>query len=283
MAIKRGFIKKMKIEVKKDKVLLLEAVLSFFILSLVIILTVISLLMPKYRVTFNSNGGTAITSKIVKCGKSIAPPMEPTKAGYIFKGWYYNDELYLFDEGVNDDIELVAKWEVIEKEQIQSIDITAQNFSMLPNKTLKIPYEITPLLEEKIFWESSDPIVVEVDDDGNITSKEEGTATIKVTTLNGLSDEVKVAVDKDSVLLENIFLETDEIFIEKGTVKQLNIFFLPENASNKNVLWFSDDTSIVIVDSNGVINAKKEGEAIIVATSLERNKTVRCKVTVTGV
>lgn len=281
MALKRITIKRMKKEFKKDRLLLIETVLSMIIFLLVISLTLFSLLTPKYRVTFDSNGGTVITSRSVKHNKVIAPPTPPIKEGYEFIGWYYNDELYLFDKGITEDIELIARWEEIKKEQIKNIEITAEEFSMPINQTIKLPYTIEPLLDEKIFWESSDSSIIEVDVNGNITSKAEGIAVVKVSNANGVADEIKVTVDKEAILLDEFSFETNEIIIKVGTVKQLNLILKPINASNTNFLWSSDDTSIITVDNKGVISAKGEGEAIVVATSLENKKMAKCKVIVT--
>lgn len=69
-----------------------------------------------YRVTFESNGGTQMTSQLVAEGDSVVEPDQPEKEGYDFKGWYSNAELtdeskYTFSEKVNSDITLYAKWE----------------------------------------------------------------------------------------------------------------------------------------------------------------------------
>jgi len=67
----------------------------------------------EYMIKFNTNGGTTIPNQIVEEGKKVSKPKEPLKEGYIFNGWYLNDTEYDFDAGVNDDIELEAKWEKI--------------------------------------------------------------------------------------------------------------------------------------------------------------------------
>lgn len=41
-----------------------------------------------YKVTFNSNGGSDVAAKNVKNGKTLAKPVDPTKAGNKFIGWY---------------------------------------------------------------------------------------------------------------------------------------------------------------------------------------------------
>ena len=64
-------------------------------------------------VTFDSNGGSAVESQTVIFGQKIMKPSDPTKDGYVFKGWYNEGltEAYDFDTKVIEDITLYAKWE----------------------------------------------------------------------------------------------------------------------------------------------------------------------------
>ena len=64
----------------------------------------------KYRVTFDSNGGSEVFTQEVEEGSLAQKPEDPTRDGYIFGGWEYNDEEYTFNESVSKDITLKAKW-----------------------------------------------------------------------------------------------------------------------------------------------------------------------------
>lgn len=64
-----------------------------------------------YTVKFDTNGGSSINNQKVEEGKTVLKPENPTKEGYTFTGWYYNDALYNFNTVVKSDITLVAKWE----------------------------------------------------------------------------------------------------------------------------------------------------------------------------
>ncbi len=64
----------------------------------------------KYLVTFNSDGGSNISSKYVYKGYRVSKPTDPTKENYIFDGWYLNGSLYDFTKPVYKNIELVANW-----------------------------------------------------------------------------------------------------------------------------------------------------------------------------
>ncbi|MCB2293547.1 M4 family metallopeptidase [Clostridium algoriphilum] len=51
-------------------------------------MTVKVIAVPKMSVKFNSQGGTAVTSKTTAYNSTITAPSSPTKTGYTFGGWY---------------------------------------------------------------------------------------------------------------------------------------------------------------------------------------------------
>ena len=78
-------------------------------------------LVSNCNVTFNTDGGTTIQSQEVKYGSTITMPSEPTKKGYVFGGWYLEEEFSKSDSEnmiswqfpyftVSKDIVLKAKW-----------------------------------------------------------------------------------------------------------------------------------------------------------------------------
>ena len=64
-----------------------------------------------YTVTFDSNGGSAVTAQSIEAGQKATKPADPTKNGYDFKGWTLNGSAYDFNTAVNGNITLVATWE----------------------------------------------------------------------------------------------------------------------------------------------------------------------------
>ena len=64
-----------------------------------------------YTVTFDSNGGSAVTAQSIEAGQKATKPVNPTKDGYDFKGWTLNGSAYDFNTAVNGNITLVAIWE----------------------------------------------------------------------------------------------------------------------------------------------------------------------------
>ena len=50
-------------------------------------------LINSYTVSFNSNGGSAVSAITQNYGTSVAQPSNPTKTGHTFSGWYYDSGL----------------------------------------------------------------------------------------------------------------------------------------------------------------------------------------------
>jgi uncharacterized repeat protein (TIGR02543 family) len=45
---------------------------------------------PFVRVSFDSSGGSAVSAQVIAVGGRAVSPPDPTKAGYVFGGWYKN-------------------------------------------------------------------------------------------------------------------------------------------------------------------------------------------------
>ncbi len=67
---------------------------------------------PTYTVTFDSDGGSAVTEQTIENGKTATKPNDPTKAGHTFIGWHNGDTEFDFSTQITGDIELKAKWTI---------------------------------------------------------------------------------------------------------------------------------------------------------------------------
>lgn len=61
-------------------------------------------------VSFNTDGGSEVDSQTVRYGDSATEVEDPTKDGYTFAGWYYEDAEFDFDGTIGGDIEVTALW-----------------------------------------------------------------------------------------------------------------------------------------------------------------------------
>lgn len=69
-----------------------------------------------YTITFDEDGGTAVTDIKATAGTAISAPAEPSKTGYKFVGWYELDSstAYVFSTMPAANVQLKAKWEAID-------------------------------------------------------------------------------------------------------------------------------------------------------------------------
>lgn len=63
-----------------------------------------------YAITYDSRGGTAVAPTYRTYGAAVSAPVAPTKTGYVFGGWYEDEELYAFDTMPARDVALTAAW-----------------------------------------------------------------------------------------------------------------------------------------------------------------------------
>ncbi|MCF7930801.1 MAG: InlB B-repeat-containing protein [Acholeplasmataceae bacterium] len=67
----------------------------------------------QYTIGFNSNEGSLVGSIVQDYGTVVTAPVQPTRQGYVFGGWYSNQSLtspYLFTNMPAENITLYAKW-----------------------------------------------------------------------------------------------------------------------------------------------------------------------------
>ena len=78
----------------------------------------------------------------------------------------------------------------------------------------------------------------------------------------------------------DIIFKDSSITLNVGESKIIGYTISPDNATNKNVIWESSNSSIVSVDASGGIIAKSPGNATITVKSVDGNTTKEIIVTV---
>lgn len=83
------------------------------------------------------------------------------------------------------------------------------------------------------------------------------------------------------IFVGDIQLNTSALSLPPGETFQLSATVLPENATNKQVVWESDDDHIVMVSETGMLTAIEEGVATIFCTAADGSGVqTECVVTV---
>lgn len=144
--------------------------------------------------------------------------------------------------------------------------------------------DATNATNKNITWTSNNESVATVSN-GVITGIAEGTATITVKSVDGNYTDTCTVTVTDETISENISTTTTEIdktqvTLKTGETESLVTTVFPENATNKNIEWTSDNEEVATV-SNGVITGIAEGTAIITVKTVDGDYTKTCTVTVT--
>ena len=85
------------------------------------------------------------------------------------------------------------------------------------------------------------------------------------------------------VPVEGVSLNVTEQIMGIGHELQLQATVLPEDATDKTVVWSSDNESIVTVDEEGTVSAHAQGQATVTVTAEDGGFTAGCLVTVESV
>lgn len=163
------------------------------------------------------------------------------------------------------------------------ISLSSNNASVLVGKTLQLTATVTPsnANNKAVAWHSSDTSIATVSDKGVVTGVKVGTATITATTTDGTNLSASCRVTVNPVLATSVTLNKSSETLLAGESVQLTATVLPENTTNKKLTWSSSDTRVVLVDQNGNVTAKEEGEAIISARTTDgSNLHATCGITV---
>lgn len=93
-----------------------------------------------YTVTFNSNGGSAVSALTTNADGKITAPTNPTKDGNTFAGWYTSaqltgDPVNLATHTFTADTTLYAKWTAVQAEDPESYTLTMVLYAGATNQT----------------------------------------------------------------------------------------------------------------------------------------------------
>lgn len=154
---------------------------------------------------------------------------------------------------------------------LDSVDFEEGDLYIAPNNEYQLKLILDPSdaeITEKSFV-SSDENIVMVSETGKVKAKHEGHARV-IVTING---KYKASIDvyvRNSYKKAEIVLSPTSISIDSAIVKikvgdtyNLSYTVNPSNTDKSKLAWSSSDSSVVSVDQNGKITAKKLGKAII--------------------
>ena len=234
-----------------------------------------------YQLTFDwdyegAPDETTTTVNVYTNGKVTIPGNDviPSRDGYSIAAWYDNETLVgdplTTETSVTDDTIYYAQW--IQNPVIRSVTIIVSpteggtvtgggrykagetvNLNAAPNDGYQF-----------VRWEVMNDGVI-IDENGSFTMPAEDV------TVTAIFTEETIGVD-------SITVAPQEVTLNPGQTTTLTANLQPENATDKSVIWMSEDEDIATVD-NGTITAVAEGTTTITATTAN-GLTATCTVTV---
>lgn len=226
----------------------------------------------EYTITYHLDGGTnASTNPSKYDGTAAITLADPSRAGYTFKGWYtdsnFGTKITEIAAGTTGNLDLYAKWEIIEVEPGQSaINYVLDGGNNHPdNPTVYTEGEALQI---------KDPSKTGYTFEGWYTDAEFTTefTGITETTTGALTLYAKWKADEtggEETKVSGITLSAKAVTMERGQTFTLTAQVAPETATEKTLKWESSDDKVAKVDDKGVVTLAGPGQATITASATD--------------
>ena len=96
-------------------------------------------------------------------------------------------------------------------------------------------------------------------------------------------DPLSFVVDVKYVPATSVSISESNMQLEVSDSRQLTASLLPENCTDKTILWKSDNEKVATVSDNGMIIARSAGKCSIIASTADNLIQAKCAVTVTKI
>ncbi len=154
---------------------------------------------------------------------------------------------------------------------VNKLEISPLSITLDQEATKKLYVSFVPSSAKEYYtikWTSSNKNVATVDNNGVVTAKNPGTATITATA-GGKSASTKVVVNATSVTA--VKMTGCQSVGKVGEKITLKASVLPDTAKNKTIQWSSSNTQVATV-SNGLVRFNDTGKAVITASTSNGQK-----------
>jgi len=207
-----------------------------------------------YTVSFDTDGGSIVDDIKVTEGDSFELPAGPTKAGYKFLGWYYNNELLTEGFVPTEDVVIVAEYrelavytvEFIDEDgnPIDSIEVLEGEVFTLPEAAVKDGYIF-------IGWFYEDELITEgFAPDGNVTLTAKYKVPEKFTVTYDFGNEdlnySVTVIEGNGITLP--VCESNEEYLFLGWYngsERVEDGYVPSSDVTLTAKWFTSDTPYV--------------------------------------
>ena len=172
---------------------------------------------------------------------------------------------------------------VVKPRLVQSISLNATQKELIIGDSFTLTATAMPenATNRNVVWKLVSGDAISLSNTGVIQAKKVGEALVRAEAADGsgVSAECKVVVKPR--LVQSISLNATQKELIIGDAFSLTATAMPENATNRNVIWKLVSGDAITLSADGVIQAKKVGEALVRAEAADGSGiTAECKVVV---
>ena len=172
---------------------------------------------------------------------------------------------------------------VVKPRLVQSISLNATQKELIIGDSFTLTATLSPenATNHNVIWKLVSGNAISLSNTGVIQAKKVGEALVRAETADGsgITAECKVVVKPR--LVQTISLNSTKKDLLVGESFALTATAMPENATNRNVIWKLVSGNAISLSNTGVIQAKKVGEALVRAEAADGSGiTAECKLVV---
>lgn len=187
------------------------------------------------------------------------------------------------DSGIKATVVITVTNPKVKKISVSSISISPSSTLLLVNQT----YQIKPIFnpstatDKSLTWSSSNTNIATVCSLGIVKAHSSGSVIISAKSSDGSkTSTLEVLVKQSNVKVSSVSVSESNIRLEVNQTYQINPIIVPENATNKSVIWFSSNTNVAFMSSSGVVTAVSKGSAVITVRTIDGMKNGKVKIQV---
>lgn len=158
-------------------------------------------------------------------------------------------------------------------QKAESVTLSKEALSLIVGRSSQLRASVAPqsTANKKVTWSSSDESIATVNQNGNVTARGPGVATITATS----NDDPTVS---GSALVTCVRLAKSAAFEQKnysviiGQTAPTSVIIGPEDVSSKAVTYKVGNSKIASIDENGVVTGLKGGKTTIYVTTADGSR-----------
>ena len=163
---------------------------------------------------------------------------------------------------------------------VSSVNLQYQSLTLNVGVAKTVTAYVRPITatNKKVVWSSSDKSVATVSTVGKVRAVGPGSCTIYCKSADGYAEAtMKVTVTQPP---KSIVLSAKTLDVPLNGTGKLKATVKPKSASNKSVIWSTNNNAVAKVDAYGVVTGVGLGSCTITARTYNSNLVASCKVTV---